>query len=955
MAARVIGEASIRLRADSKGLSADIRKTIQAALVKASAGLDVQPTKAVEKDAERSSERVRALFSDAFKSIGSSAASVGGSLGSGLLSGGRLLALGAAAGTAVSAVGGLSAGLVAVVGAAAQAGGAIGILPAALVGLKAVSATVKLGLTGVQDSLSSLSEGDFEQFNKDIQKLQPSARATVLALAEFRPAFTDLRGSVQQALFSDLEGQVRRLGERYLPVASGLFVGLAKDINSTAREVGDFLNTEGAFKQVNRATVDIASGFGEVRKAAVPLTSVFVDIVQGGATQLPRVGTAISGVAERLRGFISEAASSGRLEAFFSNALDVASQLGRTVANLGAGIGQLFGAGMNAGRGLLDNLERLSSEFREFTESAEGQQAFSSFFQSIGSLSEVAIPIVKALAVAIGSGLAPLIGDLAQGVGPGFLAVVNQLLPTIQALSPGVALLGGALGSLLSTLAPLLPTIGTLIGQLATGLAQAVVAVLPYITSLVSYFAESPGALLALVGGVGAVFAALGPLSGVITSVSSLVSGLIANAGGLRVALTALTGPVGLAIAAFIALFAGSEQFRTAVLGLLGTIGSLVGSLLASLQPVLGVLLDIFNRLVAQIGSALAPVITLVTNLLTSVLTPAINSLNPIVAAVIPVLQQVGDVFSILISAVTPFIDILVNLLQPVVQNVGQIVGATFEFIAGVVTAAMRIVQGIIDVVLGVITGDFDRAWSGVQNIVRGAVDGIKAFVSGGFNLIGSIISGVWNTVLSVTKMAVGGLIDAVSNGISNTLQFFRDLPGNIGRALGALENLLLEAGKDLIRGFLNGVKALAGSIADSVLGPIKDTVNKVKGFLGINSPSRLFRDIGMNTGQGFVQGIAAITPAVVAAGVDMAAALANSMDAVSGLSTNITAAGGGVGGVAPGGVTINQTNLMQPGADVVQFADTVAAELNWDLTAGGTLRPVGSSSPQRGFTGIGV
>ena len=68
----------------------------------------------------------------------------------------------------------------------------------------------------------------------------------------------------------------------------------------------------------------------------------------------------------------------------------------------------------------------------------------------------------------------------------------------------------------------------------------------------------------------------------------------------------------------------------------------------------------------------------------------------------------------------------------------------------------------------------------------------------------------------------------------------------------GGIGGQMLDAGKDLIRGFIEGIKSMAGRIAGAAMDAVKGAVNGVKSFLGIHSPSRLFMDLGSYTGEGF-------------------------------------------------------------------------------------------------------
>lgn len=957
--ARIIAEAGVRLRADDKGLANSITRAFRTALHDGTKDLHTDipgfSDGKIEKDADHSAAGLKKVFGDLFSFIGdagSKAASVA-------FSGSRLLLMGAAAGTAVAGVSALSAGLIALVGAAAQAGGAVGILPAAFVGLQALSVTLKLGLKGVKDTLADLASGDTEAFNESIKKLSPNARDFVREIGKLKPEFDKLQLDVQNRLFDDLAGHMRVLGGNLLPIITPLFAGMATEVNSTARNVLLLVQSESNLGKLGDTAVNLGDGFHQVLNAAAPLTQAFVDIVASGSTQLPRLGVAIAGISQKFSDFIGRAADNGNLEQFFSKSLDVASQLGRILGNLGAALGNVFTAGQTVGGGLLNTLEKITQAFQDWTDSAAGNQALETFFSSVATVGEQLLPIIDTLATAFGTGLSPILADLASSILPAVSTIITQLLPTLQNLAPGVALLGQAFGAVLLSLAPLLPTLGQLVGQLATSLAHALTAALPLITTLVEKFAASPGTFLAVGGAVFGIVQAVGPLFSALSTLLPIVStlgpvftNLLGSAGGLKGIFTALTGPVGIAVALFVALFTGSEDFRNAVIGLLSTVGELVGGLLTALKPALDALLAAIGPLISQLGTALAPVVQLVTNLLKSVLPPVIAALVPIVNALVPVIGLVADTFSVLIAAAMPVIDLIISLLMPVIEALLPTVTTVFTAIADIITNAMTVVSGIINVVLGIITGDWERVWDGLGQIISGTWDLILSIIRGVFNIVVSVIVNGWNAVKGIFSAAWDGISSIVSNGISNVIDFVSGLGGRILDALAGFGRLLVDVGSNLIDGLIDGIKSAAGHIADAVLGPIKDTIKGVKNLLGISSPSKLFRQFGGWVGEGFALGIEALTPRVAAASADMIGALTtNALVPDVGLGS-LSSGGGATGTVAPSpGVTLNQTNLMLPGTNVRQFANEVLRSSSQALAAGNTVLGVGRGPVQQGMS----
>lgn len=81
----------------------------------------------------------------------------------------------------------------------------------------------------------------------------------------------------------------------------------------------------------------------------------------------------------------------------------------------------------------------------------------------------------------------------------------------------------------------------------------------------------------------------------------------------------------------------------------------------------------------------------------------------------------------------------------------------------------------------------------------------------------------------------------------------------------------MVGAGRDLIQGMINGVRAMAGAIASAARSVVSNAVSAAKSALGIHSPSRVFMEIGNYTGEGLVIGLHQMTSSVVSEVENMA------------------------------------------------------------------------------------
>jgi hypothetical protein len=153
------------------------------------------------------------------------------------------------------------------------------------------------------------------------------------------------------------------------------------------------------------------------------------------------------------------------------------------------------------------------------------------------------------------------------------------------------------------------------------------------------------------------------------------------------------------------------------------------------------------------------------------------------------------------------------------------------------------------------------------MNIFGGIWNTIVALVTGVLATIGTIFLSAMNFWLGLIGSILGGIggffadtwnniINGVSNMIGQVGGFFSGLWGTITGALAGAGTWLFDAGKNIVNGLFDGIKSLAGTIGSFFLSLLPGwIVEPFKLALGIQSPSRLFRQFGNHIGEGLMLG----------------------------------------------------------------------------------------------------
>lgn len=196
------------------------------------------------------------------------------------------------------------------------------------------------------------------------------------------------------------------------------------------------------------------------------------------------------------------------------------------------------------------------------------------------------------------------------------------------------------------------------------------------------------------------------------------------------------------------------------------------------------------------------------------------------------------------------------------------------------------------------LSGAVSAAASFVGRMASNAVNAGSRFLSS----IGSYISQVPGRIgagLSGAISAVGSFASSMASGALRAGQQFLS---NLVNTLASIPGRMVSIGSQIVQGIISGITGSIGKVGSAILGGVKDAISDVKNFLGIHSPSRLFRDqIGRNIGLGLAQGISNSQAAVMSSMNGMASDIASTRfttpDVATGYGLSPTRASASTGG----------------------------------------------------------
>lgn len=145
--------------------------------------------------------------------------------------------------------------------------------------------------------------------------------------------------------------------------------------------------------------------------------------------------------------------------------------------------------------------------------------------------------------------------------------------------------------------------------------------------------------------------------------------------------------------------------------------------------------------------------------------------------------------------------------------------------------------------------------------IIAGLKQGISNAISSIGETIAKVVSAIVNKISELYSKMLDAGKKAIENLISGISQKIEDAKTKAGEVIatvkGVFEGLnLFDIGKNLIQGFVNGVSTMIETAKNTVAGIGNSVITKMKDVLGINSPSKVFAEIGDFLMQGLVVGV---------------------------------------------------------------------------------------------------
>lgn len=568
----------------------------------------------------------------------------------------------------------------------------------------------------------------------------------------------------------------------------------------------------------------------------------------------------------------------------------------------------------------------------------EANEAWMSSLAGVGGAIEPIITDVKMMGASLLSDLVPgveqlaesfrgvLSGDLdaASGIGEALSGIITQVLDKVVNLLPTVVNVGVSLiTTLVSTLVSMIPQLVTTGVDIITALLNGITTALPQITQTIT--GMIPQLVNAIVTGIPQLIqGAVQLLMAIVQAIPQILPPLVEALPSI--CLSIING----LIAQLPTLLEGSVQFLMAIVqaipvmieSLVMQVPTIVNTIIQGLITMLPALLDgavqLLQAVLQAIPIIIEQLIPIIPSIVNTVITGLIQLLPILLDGAVQLLMAIVNAIPIIIESLIPMVPTIVDtVISGLLQMLPVLLKGAVQLLTAIIEAIPLILPPLISALPDIIMSITSTLLQNLPLLIKTAVQLFMALVQAIPQVLGSIVSGV------------GEIGTAI-------LDYFKKLPTK-----------MLTIGKDLVKGLWNGIKDMASWVKSKISGFASDVLDGIKGFFGINSPSKETAWMGEMLDKGLAEGVLDHAKEPIKAMQKVTNGVLGATD-VGGIGFERQLSGAGTPGTSFSTAGVDNASLLAKLEDIYQRLGNLQVVLDSGALVGGTIDKIDAGLAMR-------
>lgn len=213
---------------------------------------------------------------------------------------------------------------------------------------------------------------------------------------------------------------------------------------------------------------------------------------------------------------------------------------------------------------------------------------------------------------------------------------------------------------------------------------------------------------------------------------------------------------------------------------------------------------------------------------------------------------------------------IIIALAESLIENLPQIIeagiAAILALVDGLTASLPELIPVAVEAIITIVNGLLDN----LDKIIEAALELILALAEGLIAAIPKLLEAVPQIITKLIGAFTENFPKMIETGVKLLVSLVQNMPAIIAGILKALPQILAalvkgfaemvpdlaECGLNLIKGLWDGITGAAGWLYEKISDFCSGIVESVKGFFKINSPSKVFAEIGGFLDMGLGEGI---------------------------------------------------------------------------------------------------
>ena len=234
-----------------------------------------------------------------------------------------------------------------------------------------------------------------------------------------------------------------------------------------------------------------------------------------------------------------------------------------------------------------------------------------------------------------------------------------------------------------------------------------------------------------------------------------------------------------------------------------------------------------------------------------------------------PIVMSIWNLISTIFTVIWTIISTIMQGISHVISNVWNVI---YNAVSGVLISIWNIITSIWNIIYTAVLGVLSSIWGAVSSIWNSIYNAISGVLSSIFNTV----SNIWNNIFSAVRNKVVEIYNNVKDKFTEILNY-----------LGGLKDKFLQKGHEMIDGLITGIADKINGVTSKIKELGEKAVGAIKQFFNINSPSKVMRELGNFTFEGFNLGLADQINAIKNTSLNMGAVV--TANSIPDLKTNLS------------------------------------------------------------------